>query len=65
MKGRAPRATSSNINQIANELCELFQQQIDTLQRGMAETDKEEYLQRRRQIREWQAQLKARRPRPS
>jgi hypothetical protein len=39
--------TSLNISQIANELCELYQLQIDTLQQGtlagLAETELKQY----------------------
>jgi hypothetical protein len=38
------------VHQIANEVCELVQQQVDVLQRGLAEDDLSEYLARRERI---------------
>jgi hypothetical protein len=53
------------MRQLADELCELFQQQIDTLKRGSSAEEMEQYLHRREQIDELHAQLKALRPPPS
>lgn len=61
----ASRSRPRSVNQIATELCGLVQQQIDALQAGLAEDDLKEYLLRRGQIDELQAQLRALRPRPS
>jgi len=51
--------------QLADDLCELFQQQIDTLKRGLSVEEMEQYLHRRERIDELQVQLKALRSRPS
>jgi hypothetical protein len=48
--------TRPNISQIANELCELYQMQIDTLQQGtlagLAQAELKLYRERQEQIRE-------------
>lgn len=62
MNGTRPRPTPPGVNQIANELCELYQEQIDALQRGLAEAEMEQYLERRRQIDGLRARLEALRP---
>ena len=61
----ASRSRPRSVNQIALELCGLVQKQIDALQEGLGEDDLKEYLLRRGQIDELQAQLRALRPRPS
>jgi hypothetical protein len=53
------------MRQLADELCTLFQRQIDTLQRGLSAEELDQYLHRREQIDELQAQLKALRSQPS
>jgi hypothetical protein len=65
MNASTPRIRPRRPYQIANELCELFQQQFDALQQGLAEGELDQYLQRRRQIDELQTQLKTLSPRPS
>ena len=51
-----PVGTRPNISQIANELCELYQLQIDTLQQGtlagLAQAELKLYRERQEQIRE-------------
>ncbi len=51
-----------NIYRIANELCELYQRQIDTLQQGtlagLPEAKLKSYRERQRRIRELQVALK-------
>lgn len=57
------------IHQVANELCNLYQQQVDTLQQGtlagLAEAELKQYSEVKRKTRELQAALKTLRPRPS
>jgi hypothetical protein len=50
MNGTRPRPAPPGVHQIANELCELYQEQIDALQRGAAEAEVEQYLERRKRI---------------
>jgi len=61
----SPRPKPRRVRQIANKVCELFQQEIDTLKLGLTEEEVEPYLERRRQIHELQAELETMRPRPS
>ena len=65
MNLNAPRPGPRRTHQIANEICGLVQQQIDALQHGLAEDDLQEYLERRGQIDELQAQVRPLRRRPS
>lgn len=65
MNESAPRSKPRRTHQIANELCGLVQQQMDALQQGLAEDDLQEYLDRRGQIDDLQAQLRILCPRPS
>jgi hypothetical protein len=59
------RATPSHVRQIASELCDLLQQQFDTLQRGLDEEEMERYLEIREQINGLRGKLEALCPRPS
>ncbi len=52
------RSRPLRAHQIANQLCGLVQQQIDILQRGLAEDGLQQYLERCSQIDELQAQLR-------
>lgn len=67
MNENVPRSRS--IHEIANELCDLYQQQVDTLQQGtlvgLAEGELKQYSDRKRQVCELQVALKTLRPRPS
>jgi hypothetical protein len=65
MNGSVPRPEPRRIHQIADEVCALIQQEIDTLAQGLTEEEVEPYLERRRQIQELQAELETLRPRPS
>ena len=59
MNGSALPLKPNRVHQIAAEICELFQQEIDALQHGLAEVDMEPYLERRARIYELRAELKA------
>ena len=59
MNGSALPLNPNRVYQIAAEVCELFQQQIDALQHGLAEAEMEQYLERRGRIYELRAELKA------
>jgi hypothetical protein len=59
------RAMPTHVRQIASELCDLLQQQFDTLRRGLDEEEMERYLELREQIDDLRAKLEALRPRPS
>jgi hypothetical protein len=67
MNENTPR--SRIINEIANELCSLYQQQVDTLQQGtlvgLAEGELKQYSQRKQQVHELHMALKTLRLRPS
>ena len=65
MNGSVARPKPRSMRQLADELCTLFQRQIDTLQRGLSAEELDQYLLRREQIDELQVQLKALRSRPS
>ena len=65
MNRSAPPSRAPSVRQIARELCQLFQLQIDTLQQGLQEEDFEHYLQRHQQILDLEALLKTLRRRPS
>jgi hypothetical protein len=69
MNERSQKSRPRNIYQIANDLCELYQQQIDTLQggtlAGLSKAESAQYSERQRKIRELQAALKKSKPRPS
>ncbi len=60
---------SRSIHEIANKLCDLYQQQVDTLQQGtltgLAESGLKQYSEKKRQVRELHIALKTLRPRPS
>jgi hypothetical protein len=62
-------APQRNVSRIAKELCQLYQQQIDTLQEGtltdLAEGELKQYSERKRKTTELQATLKTLRVRPS
>ena len=45
--------------EVASELCDLFQNQIDILRRGLTATGMEQYLNKKRQIQDLQAELKS------
>jgi protein-arginine kinase activator protein McsA len=59
------RAIPGNIRQIAIELCDLLQQQFDTLQRGLNEEEMERYFEIREQINSLRGKLEDLCPRPS
>lgn len=59
MNETVPRSRPRSVNQISNEVCGLVQQQIDALQAGLAEDDLKEYFERRGDINQLQAQLRA------
>ena len=59
-----PALGPDRVHDIATEVCELFQQQIDALQSGLAEAETEQYQKRRVQIQELLAELKALGPGP-
>jgi len=65
MNGISPRVRPRNVDDISNEVCDLFGQQFDALQQGLAEDELEQYLQRRRRIHQLQTELKTLAPRPS
>jgi hypothetical protein len=65
MNETAPRPKPRRTREIAVELCGLVQRQIDVLQRGLAEADLQDYLERRAQIDKLQAQVRTLRRRPS
>ena len=65
MNAVTPRVRQRGVQDLANELCELFGQQFDALQRGLAEDDLEQYLERRGRIHQLQTELKTLIPRPS
>jgi hypothetical protein len=65
MNETSPRPRPRCARQIANEVCGLVQQQIDALQQGLGEGDLQEYLERREQINELQAEVKTLHRRPS
>ena len=60
MNEKAPRSRS--IHEGANELCDLYQQQVDTLQQGtlsgLAEGELKQYSERKRQVGERHMTLK-------
>ena len=61
MNGSAPQIRGRGPHQIADELCELFQQQFDTLRRGLTEVELAPYLERRGQIYELQFAVRVKR----
>jgi len=67
MNDNTPR--SRIIHEIANELCNLYQHQVDTLQQGtlvgLAEGELRQYSDRKQQVRELHMALKTLRLRPS
>jgi polyhydroxyalkanoate synthesis regulator phasin len=58
------RLTPRGIHEIAHELCELFQQQIDDLQQGLDLVNLEPYSHRHERITELEAELRALRRSP-
>ncbi len=65
MNGIAPRIRPRTVDDLSNQVCELFGQQFDALQQGLAEDELEPYLERRRRIHQLQTELKTLVPRPS
>jgi len=65
MNGVTPRVRQRGSRDLAIELCELFREQFEALQRGLAEDELEQYLERRGRIHQLQIELKALVPRPS
>jgi hypothetical protein len=59
------RLSRRSVYQLANELCELFAEQFDTLQQGLTEVELEQYLERRSRIHQLQTELKGKVSRPS
>jgi hypothetical protein len=57
MNGSGLPTTPRTAQQIAQELCQLFQEQIDDLQQGSDPPDLERYLKRRERIAELEMQL--------
>jgi hypothetical protein len=59
----APKARPRSIYRVADELCEMYQQQIDTLRggtlSGLPEAEVKRYGEKRRRIADLQAELKA------
>jgi hypothetical protein len=58
MNGSKLQITPRTPRQIVHELCQLFQEQIDDLQRGSDLPNLERYLKRREQIAELEELLK-------
>jgi hypothetical protein len=69
MNEAASKLTPRSIYYIANELCERYQRQIDTLQQGtlagLPRAEIKQYEARKRRIADLQAELKASGPPPS
>lgn len=65
MNESSSRLRPRRVCQIADDVCELVQQQMDVLQQGLAEGELDQYLERRKQIHELQVELKALLPGPS
>jgi hypothetical protein len=65
MNGTAPGVRRRSVDDLSKEVCELFGQQFDALQRGLAEDELEQYLERRGRIHQLQTELKTLVPRPS
>jgi hypothetical protein len=59
------RLRTRGVHDLSNELCEIFEQQFDALQHGLAELELEQYLERRRRIHQLQTELKTSVHRPS
>jgi hypothetical protein len=61
MNDAAPKLPTPNIYGVAKRLCQLYQEQVDALQygtiAGLPERDLKQYVERRRQIGELQAEL--------
>jgi hypothetical protein len=64
MNGSHFQSTARSVHDIANELCELYQLQIEALQQATT-AEMEKYIQRRDRIAELRARLEALRQRPS
>jgi hypothetical protein len=62
MNEAAPKARPRSIYRVADELCELYQQQIDTLQggtlAGLPGAEVTQYEEKRRRIADLQAELR-------
>lgn len=65
MNDVSPRVRRRSIDDLSNEVCDLFGQQFDALQQGLSDDELEQYLERRAQIHQLQTELKALIPRPS
>jgi hypothetical protein len=61
----SPRVRRRTVDDLSNELCELFGQQFDALQQGLAEVELEQYLERRGRIHQLQTELRTLVRRPS
>jgi len=59
------RLSRRSVYDLANELCELFGEQFNALQRGLTEVDLEQYLERRGRIHQLQTHLKGKVSQPS
>jgi hypothetical protein len=57
MRNAVSEGERINVSRIANELIELYQLQMDTLDRDPSEADDEDYLARRRRINELRGDL--------
>jgi hypothetical protein len=65
MNGIAPRLKQRNVYELANELCQLFDEQFDALQQHLTDVELERYLERRSRIHQLQTELKGMASRPS
>jgi hypothetical protein len=65
MNETSPRVGRRSIDDLSKEVCELFGQQFEALEQGLAEVELEQYLERRRRIRQLQMELKSSVRRPS
>jgi len=65
MNETTPRVGRRSIDDLSKEVCELFAQQFEALEQGLAEVELEQYLERRRRIHQLQMELKSSVRRPS
>jgi hypothetical protein len=65
MNETSPRVGRRSIDDLSKEVCELFGQQFEALEQGLAEVELEQYLERRRRIHQLQMELKSSVRRPS
>jgi hypothetical protein len=65
MNGVSPRVRPRSVDDLSNEVCQLFGQQFEALRQSLSELELEEYLERRRRIHQLQTELKALIRRPS